>query len=440
MLPETIGHYKILKKLGEGGMGEVYQAEDLTLGRSVALKILPEEFSSDPKRLRRFQLEARAASALNHPNATHIYEIGEDAGIHYIAMELVHGQTLQSRIEAGPVPMDHLLEIALQTAAALQEAHDRGIIHRDIKPSNIMIASGNVKVLDFGLARIESPDAVTNASTHPRTEPGAVFGTVHYMSPEQALGQPTDARSDIFSLGILLYESASGRRPFNGPTHGSVINQIVHAQPESIARLNSAVPAEFERMILKCLRKDPAERYQSVRELIADLRALKKGVPAPNATEYAQNAEYKLPRSLARTLFIALQIFYLTIYICAMRWNHGLEVGLMYALGKQTGQVMALVFLVTAMIGIAVRLYLLTTVMFDHLQTGIRYRLAFPFLFILDELWAASPLGLCLLIGEFPALACVAPLAFSPFSQRTLIRSAYDLYSARRISTSSDRL
>lgn len=441
MMPEQIGHYRVVKKLGEGGMGVVYQAEDLTLDRPVALKVLPQDVAGDVKRLRRFRREAKAASRLSNPNVTHIYEVGEESGIHFIAMEYVEGQTLQNRIEAGSLRIADLVDIALQAAGALHEAHSHGIIHRDIKPSNIMLTStGQVKVLDFGLARVdESGPIQSNVTTEARTEPGLLLGTVHYMSPEQALGSETDPRSDLFSFGIVLYEMATGRRPFSGPSANAIIDQILHTQPEPIVRSADAVPAELTRIIFKCLRKEPGERYQSARDLIADLTLVRRDLTS-GVTQAAPESrfEYTLARNPARALFIAIQMMYLAMYFSAMRWSHGMEAGLTHALGSQTGGTLSLVYLVTAMVGIAVRLYLLTTVLFDHVHTGVRYRIAFPFLFLLDELWAASPLGLSLRIGEFQALACVPPLAFSSFSQRTLIRSAYDPYSGRKISTTPD--
>lgn len=414
----------------------MFQAEDTKLGRMVAIKILPADTAQDPKQLGRFLREAKAASSLSHPNVTHLYEVGESDGIHFIAMEHVDGQTLQARLEA-PVKIEELVDIALQVSGALQFAHSKGIIHRDIKPANLMInESGTVKVLDFGLARMEHEAIRTNVSTELRTQPGAVMGTVHYMSPEQALGNEVDARSDLFSLGIVMYEMAAGRRPFTGANTHAVLDHIVHSQPEPILRSGDSIPVGMERIIFKCLRKQRDERYQSASDLMADLTVVKRELSgaSPSIVE-RQLGEYSLPRNTARSLFVLIQVMYLVFYFSAMRWPGPMEAGISHVLGSRISVALSFAFPITAMIGIAVRLYLLTTVVFDHVMTGVRYRKAFPFLFLLDELWSVCPIGLSLRISEFLTLACVAPLVFSPFSQRTLIRSAYDMYSARRTSS-----
>src|SRR5258705_1638401 len=257
------GRYEIRSKLGEGGMGEVYLARDTQLDREIALKLLTVEVAKDQQRLHRFLQEARAASALSHPNVAHIYEIGEVEGAHYIAMEFVEGLSLDRKIGGRPVPVSELLDIAIQIADALDEAHAKGITHRDIKSSNIVITSrGRVKVLDFGLAKLSAPAGVTDKTsnselaTRVKTSPGVVMGTVNYMSPEQALGREVDHRSDIFSFGVVLYEMATGRLPFTGDTVTETIDRITHTQPEAIARLNYEVPAALEGMVKKALRKD----------------------------------------------------------------------------------------------------------------------------------------------------------------------------------------
>jgi serine/threonine protein kinase len=273
---ETISHFKILKKIGAGGMGEVYLAQDTKLGRNVALKILPTVLSSDPGRLRRFVQEAKTASSLNHPNVAQIYEIGESDGVHFIAMEHVDGETLQKKISGNPMNTEHLVQIAIQVADALNAAHSKGIIHRDLKPSNIMIAARNqIKVLDFGLAKLVEPfDENTNLSTVAATESGVVLGTVPYMSPEQALGKKVDSRSDIFSFGDILYEMASGRLPFAAETSTQILAKILKTEPDAIARWNYNAPPELERIIRKCLEKDPDRRYQTASDLEIDLQKL----------------------------------------------------------------------------------------------------------------------------------------------------------------------
>jgi serine/threonine protein kinase len=278
----TISHYRILSQLGAGGMGEVYLALDTKLNRQVALKILPAQFSSDPERMSRFIKEARVASALNHPNVAHIYEIADEKGIHFISMEYVEGQTLSSEISNHSMETAEILEIAIQIADALELAHSKGIVHRDIKPGNIMITlSGRVKILDFGLAKFLSrpeTNAGTEMSTLSATEIGVAAGTVPYMSPEQVRAQNFDARSEIFSFGAVLYEMATARRAFPGQTVAEIIEQILIGQPDAIARFNYNVPDELDRIIRKCLEKDPQRRYQSVHEIATDLYNVQKNL------------------------------------------------------------------------------------------------------------------------------------------------------------------
>jgi eukaryotic-like serine/threonine-protein kinase len=289
----AVGPYQITKWLGAGGMGEVYLAFDPRLERQVALKFLPDYLINDRRRVQRFKQEARAASALSHPNVATIYEIGEAEGATYIAMEYVAGQTLSQRINGQPLPLDDIIEIASQAADALDEAHARGVTHRDIKSLNLMITErGRVKVLDFGLAKmsradaLEPVDAADDRATEPApgvtlhslatTAPGLVMGTAQYMSPEQALAQEVDHRTDIFSLGVVMYEMATGRLPFNGTSVPSVIERVLHTEPEAVTALNPEVPRSLERVILRCLAKAPDERYQSARALWEDLQALRR--------------------------------------------------------------------------------------------------------------------------------------------------------------------
>lgn len=277
---EAIGPYKVLARIGAGGMGEVYLAQDSRLGRKAALKLLPQCCMKDQERVRRFKQEARAASALNHPNVATIYEIGEADGVSFIAMEYVEGQTLTAKMNGQALNGAEILDIATQVADALDEAHSKGIIHRDIKPGNIMVTPrGQVKVLDFGLAKMTDPgEQVLDSefSTQAKTQPGVLMGTVAYMSPEQALGRAVDHRTDIFSLGVVIYEMATGQQPFHGVTALETITKITHGQQQAIARLNAKVPTELERIVRKCLEKEPGRRYQSARELVVDLKNLKR--------------------------------------------------------------------------------------------------------------------------------------------------------------------
>ena len=280
MVGQQIGPYKIHSLLGVGGMGEVYLAQDSRLDRAVALKMLPTEMASDPERMGRFVREAKAASALKHPNVATIYEIGKSEEFHFIAMEYVEGQTLASRISGRPIDRGEIVDIAIQVADALDEAHAKGIMHRDIKAANLMVTPrGQVKVLDFGLAKIarqEGEPAGIDVSTSIQTAPGRIMGTLQYMSPEQVLGKELDARTDLFSLGVVLYETTTGRLPFSGGQASEVTDRILHAQPEALGRFNYDVPGELERIIRKCLEKDRERRYQSARELLVDLRNLKR--------------------------------------------------------------------------------------------------------------------------------------------------------------------
>ncbi len=292
MIGKTLSHYKILRQIGHGGMGEVYLAQDTKLERTVALKILPAEVSADEGRMRRFVQEAKIASSLKHSNVVPIYEIGEADGTSFLVMEYIEGETLEAKIHSQPLPLNQFLDIAIQVADALDEAHSKGIIHRDIKSINIMITPrGQAKVLDFGLAKSIAPSAPEESElpTKTGTEPGMILGTVHYMSPEQALGKPLDSRSDIFSFGVVLYQMATGALPFSGATKTETMNRIINSQPDAISRFNYAVPTDLERIIRRCLEKDPHRRFQSARELMIELQDLKR------VTESAPQIAAQLP-------------------------------------------------------------------------------------------------------------------------------------------------
>src|ERR1041384_7955845 len=298
---EQIGHYKVVSLLGVGGMGHVYLAEDAKLGRKVALKLLPTSYTRDGSRLRRFQQEARSASALNHPNILTIHELGEVGGRQFIATEFVEGETLREHLRRGPLNLPETLDIAIQIAGALAAAHKAGIVHRDIKPENIMLRhDGYIKVLDFGLAKLteqHEPTSEAHAAKNVNVSSGLVMGTVKYMSPEQAQGLPVDPRSDIFSLGVVLYEMLAGHAPFHGESNSDLILSILTRDPAPIAEFVPNAAIEIQAVVNKALRKSVDRRYQSSSEMIEDLKAIARSLTLVTETTnsayppYAQIAQ-----------------------------------------------------------------------------------------------------------------------------------------------------
>ncbi len=303
MVGETVSHYRILEKLGQGGMGEVFLAQDTTLDRKVALKFLPEELQQDPTARKRFLREAKSAAALDHPFICKIYEIGKAQDRTFIAMEYIQGMNLEERFVKGPLPIEDVLEIAWEIADALEGAHRRGIVHRDLKPANVMlIPEGHIKVMDFGFAKRVTPEGEEENVSTVLTQDGAAVGTVPYMSPEQVRGKPLDTRSDIFSFGVVLYEMVAGVHPFKKDSTMDTAQTILSVTPPPIARYVNDVPDLLQDTIRKMLAKDPGERYQTAKGLMTDLRQLNLDTAAGSALSAVAAFGAEQPKGIASWL------------------------------------------------------------------------------------------------------------------------------------------
>jgi serine/threonine protein kinase len=314
LVGQTFGHYKISKRIGSGGMGEVYLATDMTAGRKAALKLLPMRFTGDANRLKRFQQEARAVVGLNHPNILTVYEIGEDHSTHYIASEMIEGETLRQRLVRGRMEVSEAVDVAIQVASALAAAHEAGIVHRDINPGNIMLRpDGYVKVLDFGIAKLaeqEGPMPKDEVLLLVETNLGSILGTVPYMSPEQARGAPVDKETDIWSLGVILYEMVTGHQPFVGEAPREVMTSIREKPPPPLTSYSKQSPAELQQIISKALRKDQSERYQSASEMLQALKNLRHNLELKDELDRSTTAPLWLrwirsPAALVLVLLVA---------------------------------------------------------------------------------------------------------------------------------------
>jgi len=431
MVGQTISHFHILEKLGSGGMGVVYKAEDTRLGRLVALKFLPDALSRDQQAAARFRREARAASALNHPNICTIHDVNEQDGSFFIVMELLQGQTLKYYVGKKFTAV-WLVELAWQVSQALDVAHATGIVHRDIKPANIFVTTdGKAKVLDFGLAKLFLPVASKATSTElaetatMSTDAGLLLGTVEYMAPEQIEGEPVDPRTDLYALGLVLYELATGRNPFIGRSPTSTIANILKESAPPIAQQNPVAPPELGRILQKCLRKRMDERYASARDLSADLITLRRSLGPKHGDSAvvapSPIAPLAMSRTAARALLLLIQIGYLGMYAIALYKFHDV---LRVSQELYGTAVLGQTLLLAGVLGVPVRLYQFTAVSLDYSDFGRKFRWLFPVVLLLDEAWTAAPL---LFLGQLQGvvLLCTAALAYLPFSQRILVYAAY---------------
>ncbi len=452
-MPTRLGRYALEGEIGRGGMGVVYRARDEKLGKLVAVKMLsnPEPWPAESRR--RLRQEARSAAILNHPSIVAVYDYDEEEGSPFIVYEYVDGRTLDKAIAGGALTEDAIVDIGSQIADGLAYAHERGILHRDIKPQNIILsADGRAKILDFGLAKkmhlsLVAPDGSRLEPDSVATQAGTIVGTVQYMSPEQVAGETLDGRTDIFSLGTVLCEMATGTNPFLGNSLTSTVGRIMSTDPPRLEEGAARITPGLREIILKALQKKRQDRYQSALLLREELNRLRgfggayqpsplSPMPSGSYAEPAQatsgpvGATPIIPRRMARISLILLQILYLALYGVALVKHMDLVVRIARLSGDFIGNMQAARWLATGLLitgccGIPVRLFLMVSAAFDDPETGRQFRKLFPFLFVLDELWALTPL---VLVGKWPAglaVICVVLLAYLPISHRNLVKSAY---------------
>ncbi len=438
-----LGRYTVDSEIGQGGQGIVYRAHDSRLGKMVALKVLRQAASLSSDTKARFRQEARAAAILSHPSIASVSDYAEEDGTPVIVYELVEGTRLDKLIGEGRLNEQKVIQIGSQVADALAYAHERGILHRDIKPQNIIVTrEGTAKVLDFGLAKksklelVQETDQTVSESPSVETARGTIVGTVHYMSPEQIGGERLDGRTDIFSLGVVLYEMVAGSNPFRGESFASTIGKIMTPDTPPIQSAIMPVSLELQEIIRKCLQKKRDDRYPSAKMVADDLDRLRtsfRGQPRPLPIAPAE--VQVIPARMGRALAVLLQIMYLAIYGVALFYLNDL-INSVYSLvyeyvtgdwveARAIARGFTTLLMVTGIWGVAIRLYLLASLGFNDPETGRQFRKLFPFLFVVDEIWALTPL---LLYGRWrPGLTLlfVAMLAYVPMSQRYLIKSAY---------------
>ncbi len=436
------GRYEVTRELGRGGMGVVCRARDARLGRTVALKMISQEVVNNAELRRRLVQEARAASALSHPGVATVYDFVEQAEESFIVYEYVEGVTLRERLNQHRFGTEEILDIGIQLADALAAAQERGIIHRDLKPENIMLTkggerSGRVKILDFGLAKLHKPlipasqagDSPTETSPL-STAVGTLLGTVNYMSPEQLEGEPADQRTDLYALGLVLYEMATASNPFVGKTASSTIANILRQEAPPVRERNPEATAELDRILQKCLRKRREERYQSARELLVDLSNLRGDISKVDRPVAPPSVPLEIARGLARTLFLLIQLGYLAMYAAAFYDFQKTSSVSRTVLGSELGKWIFILLILAALVGTPLRLYLLSAVGFDYSDSGRLFRQMFPLVMLSDFAWATAPLLLYQKIG-LAVLLFIPALAYFPFSQRTLVFSAYSARGGR---------